>query len=146
MQLQNLTRQQLAVFITQKLTNQKEKLSAKFEKTKESIGYFFVDELIPKEIAIAIHNHSWHSVSRIISDDAQNCVSNYYFSSTPINKEDRFHVTTFRGWPHQKIRNQILKLDSTLRMGLRKIFRKGIIEIPHVYKKIISKFRNVSST
>jgi hypothetical protein len=44
-------------------------------------------------------------------------------------------VTTFRGWPHQRLKNGILKMDSTLRMGLRKLFRKGVRENPHVYKK-----------
>ena len=31
--------------------------------------------------------------------------------------------------------NQVLKIDSSLRMGIRKLFKKGIIENPHVYKK-----------
>jgi len=275
MQPQNWSRHQLAVLISEKIKNQKNRLSVQFEQSKESIGYFIVDELMPSEIAIAIHNafpkkknmklnksirewkyigvqmnlynplleeviyafqlpevvnqiqdicnikklkadpnlyaggistmtkdqflnphldnshdkdrknwrvlnllyyvnpkwkesdgghleiwpkgilgkpltihakfnrlvvmathnHSWHSVCKVMTDSSRNCISNYYFSSTPLNNGDKFHVTTFRGWPHQKIKNQVLRLDSTLRMGIRKIFRKGITENPHVYKK-----------
>jgi hypothetical protein len=68
-------------------------------------------------------------------DESRNCVSNYYFSPQPLRDSDRFHVTTFRGWPQQRIKNEILKLDSTLRTGLRRLFKKGVIENPHVYKK-----------
>ena len=41
----------------------------------------------------------------------------------------------FRGRPGQYLVNQVLKIDSSLRMGIRKLFKKGIIENPHVYKK-----------
>ena len=85
-------------------------------------------------IVMATHDKSWHSVSPVVADASRNCVSNYYFSINPLSNSDKFHVTTFRGRPHQKIRNHILKLDSFLRMNLRKLFRKGIIENPHVYK------------
>jgi len=85
-------------------------------------------------IVMATHNKSWHSVSPVTVDASRNCVSNYYFSSTALSKTDKFHVTTFRGRPHQKIRNYILKIDSFLRMNLRKVFKKGIVENPHVYK------------
>jgi len=85
-------------------------------------------------IVMATHEKSWHSVSPVVADASRNCVSNYYFSVNPLSNSDKFHVTTFRGRPHQKIRNHILKLDSFLRMNLRKLFKKGIIENPHVYK------------
>ncbi|MBT7850945.1 MAG: 2OG-Fe(II) oxygenase [Flavobacteriaceae bacterium] len=85
-------------------------------------------------IVMATHDKSWHSVSPVVVDASRNCVSNYYFSNTALSNTDKFHVTTFRGRPHQKIRNQILKLDSFLRMNLRKLFKKGVVENPHVYK------------
>ena len=85
-------------------------------------------------IVMATHDQSWHSVSPVVADASRNCVSNYYFSSTALSSTDKFHVTTFRGRPHQKLRNHILKLDSFLRMSLRKLFKKGVIENPHVYK------------
>ena len=84
---------------------------------------------------MATHQNSWHSVSKVVVDDRRCCVSNYYFSPHPLREEDRFHVTSFRGWPKQKLLNFILTLDSKLRMGLRKLFSKGIRPNPHVYKK-----------
>lgn len=86
-------------------------------------------------VVMATHQTSWHSVNKVEVDKIRACVSNYYFSETPIGNEDFFHVTTFRGRPGQYLRNSILKLDSTLRMGIRKLFKKGIKENPHVYKK-----------
>ena len=85
-------------------------------------------------IVMATHDKSWHSVNPVVADASRNCVSNYYFSSTSLSNSDKFHVTTFRGRPHQKMRNQILKLDSFLRMNLRKLFKKGVIENSHIYK------------
>ncbi|MFB9054666.1 2OG-Fe(II) oxygenase [Formosa undariae] len=86
-------------------------------------------------VVMATHKKSWHSVSPVTANASRQCVSNYYFSNSPLQTTDTFHVTTFRGRPEQKITNQILKLDSFLRMNLRKIFKKGIVENPHVYKK-----------
>jgi len=77
---------------------------------------------------------SWHSVSKVNKGN-RCCVSNYYFSNTPLTEQDYFHVTTFRGFPEQKIRNMILTIDSSLRMLVRKIFKKGVVENTHVYKK-----------
>ncbi|MDO6760029.1 2OG-Fe(II) oxygenase [Tamlana sp. 2_MG-2023] len=86
-------------------------------------------------IVMATHQSSWHSVSPVIVDSSRNCVSNYYFSDNPLQPDDKFHVTTFRGRPEQVIINQVLKIDSFLRMNIRKLFKKGIKENPHVYKK-----------
>ena len=86
-------------------------------------------------VVMATHQTSWHSVSPIRKDGIRCCVSNYYFSPNPLKDNDSFHVTTFRGRPNQKFRNSLLKVDSTLRMGIRKVFKKGIVENPHVYKK-----------
>ncbi len=86
---------------------------------------------------MATHQASWHSVSPVSRDDgrARNCVSNYYFSDVPLREDDSFHVTSFRGRPEQKLRDKILQFDAFVRMGLRKVFRKGVRENPHVYKK-----------
>lgn len=86
-------------------------------------------------VVMATHNKSWHSVSKVVVDGVRCCVSNYYFSDTPLVENSKFHVTTFRGRPNQKIRDLYLKLDSTLRMGIRKVFKKGIVENPHKYVK-----------
>jgi len=81
------------------------------------------------------HNHSLHSVSPVIFDGYRCCVSNYYFSELPLKQSDTFHVTSFRGRPENKFKDVILQFDAMLRMGLRKIFKKGVKENPHVYKK-----------
>jgi hypothetical protein len=84
---------------------------------------------------MATHNNSLHSVSPIKYEGTRCCVSNYYFSKTPLLSSDTFHVTSFRGRPEQKVTDAILQLDSWLRMSIRKFFKKGIKENPHRYKK-----------
>lgn len=81
------------------------------------------------------HGSSWHSVSPITHAAARCCVSNYYFSNSSIKENEGFHVTSFRGRPEQKIRDVILQADNKLRMGIRKVFSKGIVKTDHVYKK-----------
>ena len=81
------------------------------------------------------HNDSLHSVSPVVFEGYRCCVSNYYFSDKPMRKEDTFHVTSFRGRPENKITDLVLRFDAQLRMMVRKIFKKGIKENPHVYKK-----------
>lgn len=86
-------------------------------------------------VVMATHTKSWHSVSRVEVDTIRCCVSNYYFSENPIDETASFHVTTFRGRPGQYVKDLVLRIDSKLRMGIRKIFKKGIRENPHFYKK-----------
>lgn len=94
-----------------------------------------IHSLFNRLVVMATHQTSWHSVSPVVGNASRNCVSNYYFSNLPLRQDDEFHVTSFRGRPNQKLRDQILKLDASLRMNIRKIFKKGIRENPHVYKK-----------
>jgi len=84
---------------------------------------------------MATHQESWHSVSPVTFDGSRCCVSNYYFSKHPLRPSDAFHVTSFRGRPGQKIKDVLLSTDSSLRMMIRKVFKKGIRENPHHYKK-----------
>jgi Rps23 Pro-64 3,4-dihydroxylase Tpa1-like proline 4-hydroxylase len=86
-------------------------------------------------VVMTTHQNSWHSVSKVLKDEVRYCVSNYYFSDTPILDSDEFHVTTFRGRSSEKIKDVVLQIDNTLRSGLRKIFKKGVRENPHQYKK-----------
>ena len=81
------------------------------------------------------HNQSLHSVSPVLYDGYRCCISNYYFSKTPLLAEDRFHITSFRGRPENKFTDVILQVDTFLRMTVRKFFKKGFKENPHVYKK-----------
>ena len=84
---------------------------------------------------MATHDHSWHSVSKVVDNKSRKCISNYYFSDYPLKENDKFHVTTFRGRPNEFITNLILKSDSKLRMLVRRIFKNGIRKNPHIYKK-----------
>jgi Rps23 Pro-64 3,4-dihydroxylase Tpa1-like proline 4-hydroxylase len=84
---------------------------------------------------MATHNRSLHSVSPVVYDGFRCCISNYYFSKTPLLETDTFHVTSFRGRPENAISDLILQCDTFLRMAIRKVFKKGIKENPHVYKK-----------
>lgn len=81
------------------------------------------------------HNNSLHSVSPVVFEGYRRCISNYYFAHSPLLDSDKFHVTSFRGRPENKISDIILRTDTFLRMCLRKVFKKGIKENPHVYKK-----------
>ena len=84
---------------------------------------------------MATHNNSLHSVSPVVENVERRCISNYYFSSVPVRQDDTFHVTSFRGRPENKVADVVLQVDTFLRMGIRKIFKKGIKENPHYYKK-----------
>ena len=70
------------------------------------------------------HSHSLHSVSPVVFDGYRRCVSNYYFSEKPLQAEDTFHVTSFRGRPENKVTDLILQADTFLRMCIRKVFKK----------------------
>ncbi|AUC20786.1 MULTISPECIES: 2OG-Fe(II) oxygenase [Polaribacter] len=86
-------------------------------------------------VVMTTHQNSWHSVSKVEKDAVRCCVSNYYFSNTPILVSDTFHVTTFRGRSSEKVKDVFLRIDNTLRSSVRKLFKKGIRENPHQYKK-----------
>jgi Rps23 Pro-64 3,4-dihydroxylase Tpa1-like proline 4-hydroxylase len=86
-------------------------------------------------VVMATHNNSLHSVSPVHFEEFRRCVSNYYFSTNPIYNSDTFHVTSFRGRPENKFTDVILQFDTWCRMVIRKVFKKGIKENPHVYKK-----------
>ncbi|MGK0413997.1 MAG: Rps23 Pro-64 3,4-dihydroxylase Tpa1-like proline 4-hydroxylase [Polaribacter sp.] len=86
-------------------------------------------------VVMTTHQKSWHSVSKVQKDAIRCCVSNYYFSEEPLLKSDEFHITTFRGRSSEQVKDVLLQIDNSLRSGLRKIFKKGIRENPHHYKK-----------
>jgi Rps23 Pro-64 3,4-dihydroxylase Tpa1-like proline 4-hydroxylase len=86
-------------------------------------------------VVMVTHQHSWHSVSRNITDRDRCCVSNYYFSEYPVGDADYFHVTSFRGRPEQPVRDLILRADIWLRMAIRSVFPQGIKENRHFYDK-----------
>lgn len=86
-------------------------------------------------IVMATHSSSWHSVNKVMVDGSRCCISNYYFSDKALRETDKFHVTKFRGRPNEAFTNLFLDFDSSLRMLVRKVFKKGVRKNPHVYKK-----------
>ncbi|KJY86190.1 2OG-Fe(II) oxygenase [Vibrio neptunius] len=86
-------------------------------------------------VVMATHNHSWHSVSPIQTNNIRTCVSNYYFSDSSMKPTDTFHVTTFRGRPEQKVVDKLLMIDGKIRQSIRKIAPQGIVKTKHLYKK-----------
>lgn len=86
-------------------------------------------------VLMATGEHSWHSVNQVRVDRSRCCISNYYFSPRPIEGREYFHVTSFRGRPEQPVRDVVLAGDIALRQSIRKVFKRGIVENPHVYKK-----------
>lgn len=87
-------------------------------------------------VLMATHDKSWHSVNKVRHPDRSRCcISNYYFSPTPIIAHEYFHVTSFRGRPEEPMKDLVLQADNALRSGVRKVFKKGVGELKHVYKK-----------
>ncbi len=86
-------------------------------------------------VLMATHERSWHSVNPVQYDGSRCCVSNYYFSAKPLDPHEYFHVTSFRGRPEEPVKDLVLRADIAVRMGLRKVFKKGVRENPHVYKR-----------
>lgn len=67
-------------------------------------------------------DESWHSVSKVTASKPRLCISNYYFGEkSPIEKEFS-HVTSFAGYPGEKLKRPVLKVDSALRNLAGKIF------------------------
>jgi Rps23 Pro-64 3,4-dihydroxylase Tpa1-like proline 4-hydroxylase len=86
-------------------------------------------------VVMMTNKSSWHSVSEVRVAEQRCCVSNYYFSTESPEADEYFHVTSFRGRPEQKVRDLVLRADIALRMGLRKLFPKGVVENKHFYDK-----------
>lgn len=86
-------------------------------------------------VVMVTNKRSFHSVNKVKYDGIRCCVSNYYFSEIPAEDKNYFHVTTFYGRPEELMKKVVLKGDAILRQGIRKIFKKGLRENPHVYKK-----------
>jgi len=88
-------------------------------------------------VVMATHDSSWHSVSPIsYGKSPRCCVSNYYFSDTSLREAETFHITAFRGRPEQFVRDLVLRADIGLRSTLRKLFKRGVVENKHVYKRV----------
>ena len=96
---------------------------------------FTIESKFNRLVVMTTHQNSWHAVSKVLKDDVRCCVSNYYFSKKPLLASDTFHITTFRGRSSEVLKDVVLRLDNGMRANLRKIFKKGVRENPHQYKK-----------
>ncbi len=85
-------------------------------------------------VVMITNRNSWHSVSRIKVEANRCCVSNYYFSSHPIDGEDYYHVTSYRGRPEQPLRDAVLRADNWLRTAIRTKFPRAF-KNPHFYNR-----------
>jgi Rps23 Pro-64 3,4-dihydroxylase Tpa1-like proline 4-hydroxylase len=100
-----------------------------------------VDARFNRLVVMATTTSSWHGVDRIVGGTTRTCVSNYYFSARPVGpsgdpvEQDYFHVTTFRGFPDQPVRNAVLMADGLARAGVRKVFRRGVTATKQVYER-----------
>lgn len=92
-------------------------------------------------VVMATHRRSFHSVAPVTADRDRRCVSNYYFAPRPVDAAGRavdggyFHVTSFRGFPHQRGRDLVLRADGLVRQGLRRLFPLGVRPNPHYYER-----------
>lgn len=94
-----------------------------------------VESRFNRLVIMATHHHSLHSVSKVHGADARNCISNYFFSPTPMRADQPFHITAFRGRPEQHFRDVLLRADAQLRMTLRRIKSGGFFSTGHWYKR-----------
>ena len=94
-----------------------------------------IHSLYNRLVVMTTGAESWHSVTRVESNDRRCCVSNYYFSAQPVGGQPYFRVTSFRGRPEQPLRDLVLRVDSRLRQAIRKLRPQGIQQTTHLYKK-----------
>lgn len=86
-------------------------------------------------VLMITNKSSIHSVNKVTSQGKRCCISNYYFSKTPAESTNYFHVTSFYGRPEENVKNVILRADAFLRQTVRQITGKRIVDTKHIYKK-----------
>ena len=86
-------------------------------------------------VVMQTDERSWHSVSKVLCEGRRCCLSNYYFSPRPAGRDAAYHVTSFRGWPDQKLADIVMRIDNSVRLAVRKIGGRRLFKNPHVYKK-----------
>lgn len=84
-----------------------------------------IPSLFNRLVLMSTNDRSWHSVNEVKTDGTRRCVSNYYFSPHSPNGYETTHVTYFMARPEQKLWRLITRVDSNLRMALRKIKKSG---------------------
>ncbi|MBC7638057.1 MAG: 2OG-Fe(II) oxygenase [Acetobacteraceae bacterium] len=66
-------------------------------------------------ILMETNRRSWHSVSPVAADGVRCCVSSYYFSKSPPETDEYFHVTQFSARPEQPVRRIYARADAAAR-------------------------------
>ena len=73
-------------------------------------------------VVMATDQTSWHSVSKVVSEQPRMCVSNYFFTTTPPGGEAYTHVTTFAGRPEEPVKRAVLAVDGVVLNTIGKMF------------------------
>ena len=70
---------------------------------------------------------SWHSVNKVVSNNARYCISNYYFTKKrpSEDKDNYFHVTSFSGRPDEIFKRAYSHVDNLLRNSFSKYLKFG---------------------
>lgn len=92
---------------------------------EERINPKTLTALTNRLVVMETHKTSWHSVSQVQVERPRCCVSNYYFSPISPDSTDYFHVTSFTGRPHEKIKRIWGLADNCLRNFVSKVLKIG---------------------
>lgn len=76
-------------------------------------------------VVMETNKSSWHSVSKVLTEQPRCCVSSYYFSKVSPDATTYFHVTSFTGRPGETLRRVIGSLDNTARNAVSRILKVG---------------------
>lgn len=90
-----------------------------------------VESRFNRLVLMETHDLSWHSVSKIVKQNALRCcVSNYYFSKEAPKPERApyYHVTSFLAPPEQVVKRAICRIDNSLRTLLRLVKKAGFAD------------------
>jgi len=81
-----------------------------------------IDSSFNRLVIMRTDNKSLHGVKQITSEDnRRRCISNYYFStSSPLNK-DYYHSTSFRGFPGERKKDLLLRLNAFARTTFKSL-------------------------
>lgn len=81
-----------------------------------------IDSSFNRLVVMRTDNKSLHGVKQITSsDNRRKCISNYYFSkSSPLNK-DYYHSTSFRGFPGERKKDLVLRLNAFIRTTVKSL-------------------------
>ncbi len=81
-----------------------------------------IDSSFNRLVIMRTDNKSLHGVKQITSEgNRRKCISNYYFStSSPLNK-DYYHSTSFRGFPGERKKDLLLRLNAFARTTVKSL-------------------------